>query len=81
VSIGAASFGLIQKSPSAQIFVSKNADAFEIVGYHSDAIPEYPATSEWRDLETDECCPFCDCLCCMHFQDASQMYHCSDATR
>lgn len=30
----------------------------------------------WGDLEIYECCPFCGCLCGMHFQDASQMYHC-----
>jgi hypothetical protein len=31
---------------------------------------------EWGDLEIDECCPFCGCLCGMAFQEASQMYHC-----
>ncbi|MBY3043204.1 GIY-YIG nuclease family protein [Rhizobium ruizarguesonis] len=57
-------------------FVAKNADAFQIVGYDRDAIPEYLGVWEWGDLEIDECCPFCGCLCGMHFQDASQMYHC-----
>ena len=57
-------------------FVAKNADAFEIVGYDRDAIPEYIGVWEWGDLEIDECCPFCGCLCGMTFQDASQMYHC-----
>ncbi|MER8929781.1 GIY-YIG nuclease family protein [Mesorhizobium sp. M0700] len=57
-------------------FVAKNADAFEITGYDRDAIPEYLGVWEWADLEIDECCPFCGCLCGMHFQDASQMYHC-----
>lgn len=57
-------------------FVAKNADAFQIIGYDRDAIPEYLGVWEWADLEIDECCPFCGCLCGMHFQDASQMYHC-----
>ncbi len=57
-------------------FVAKNADAFQIVGYDRDAIPEYLGVWDWADLEFDECCPFCGCLCGMHFQDASQMYHC-----
>jgi len=57
-------------------FVAKNADAFEIVGYDRDAVPEYVGVWDWADLEFDECCPFCGCFCGMHFQDASWMYHC-----
>ncbi|AJR22503.1 MULTISPECIES: GIY-YIG nuclease family protein [unclassified Sphingobium] len=57
-------------------FVAKNADAFQIVGYDRDAVPEYLGVWEWGDLEIDECCPFCGCFCGMAFQDASQMYHC-----
>ncbi|HFT7414450.1 GIY-YIG nuclease family protein [Stenotrophomonas maltophilia] len=57
-------------------FVAKNADAFQIVGYDRDAVPEYLGVWEWGDLEIYECCPYCGCLCGMHFQDASQMYHC-----
>lgn len=56
-------------------FVAKNADAFQIIGYDRDAIPEYLGVWEWADLEIDECCPFCGCLCGMHFQDSSRMYH------
>jgi hypothetical protein len=57
-------------------FVAKNADAFQLIGYGRDAVPEYLGVWEWADLEFDECCPFCGCLCGMDFQDASQMYHC-----
>jgi hypothetical protein len=57
-------------------FVAKNADAFQITGYDSHAIPEYLGVWEWADLEINECCPFCGCLCGMHFQEASQMYYC-----
>ncbi|SDP98588.1 GIY-YIG nuclease family protein [Ectopseudomonas guguanensis] len=57
-------------------FVAKNADAFQVVGYDRDAVPEYLGVWEWGDFELYECCPFCGCLCGMHFQEASQMYHC-----
>lgn len=57
-------------------FVAKNADAFQLTGYDCDALPEYLGVWEWADLETEECCPFCGCRCGMHFQEASQMYHC-----
>jgi hypothetical protein len=63
-------------APGRAGFVAKNADAFQIVGYDRDAIPEYLGVWEWADLEIDECCPFCGCLCGMHFQEASQMYYC-----
>lgn len=57
-------------------FVEKNADAFEVVGHDRDGIPEYLGVWDWSSLEIDECCPFCGCFCGMHFQDASQMFHC-----
>jgi hypothetical protein len=57
-------------------FVAKNADAFEIVGYDKDAVPEYLGVWNWGDLELEECCPFCGCMCGMHFQEASWMHHC-----
>lgn len=62
-------------------FLARNADAFEIVGYDRDAVPEHLGVWEWADLELDECCPFCGSLCGMHFQDASQMYHCISCGR
>lgn len=64
------------QSAGIEGFVAKNADAFEITGRDSDAVPEYLGVWIWADLEIDECCPFCGCLCGMAFQDASQMYHC-----
>ena len=60
----------------ANAFITKNADAFEIVGYDEDAVPEYLGVWEWGEIVLEECCPSCGCMCAMHFQDASQMYHC-----
>ncbi|MFG1352693.1 GIY-YIG nuclease family protein [Xanthobacter autotrophicus] len=56
-------------------FLMKNADAFQVVGYDRDAIPEHLGVWEWADLAIDECCPSCGCLCALHFQEASQMYY------
>lgn len=57
-------------------FVAKTSDSFQIIGFDRDAVPEYVGIWEWGDLEFHECCPFCGCMCGMHFQDASQMFHC-----
>jgi hypothetical protein len=57
-------------------FVEKHADAFEVVGHSRDGVPEYLGVWDWSSLELEECCPFCGCFCGMHFQDASQMFHC-----
>ncbi len=57
-------------------FVEKNTDAFEVVGHDRDGVPEYLGIWDWSSLELEECCPFCGCFCGMHFQDASQMFHC-----
>lgn len=57
-------------------FVAKNEDAFAIVGYDRDAIPEYAGVWEWGDLELEECCPFCGCCGGMHFNEAASMWHC-----
>ena len=46
-------------------FVAKNADAFQITGYDSDAVPEYLGVWHWADLEIDVCCG-------LHFQEPSQ---------
>jgi hypothetical protein len=56
-------------------FVEKNADAFEVVGHDRDGVPEYLGVWDWSSLKLEEC-PFCGCFCGMHFQDASQMFHC-----
>lgn len=57
-------------------FIPKNADAFEIVGYDKDGIPEYLGVCIWADFEIEECCPFCGCFCGMYFNEPAQMYHC-----
>ncbi len=57
------------------------ADAFEIIGHDRDAVPEYLGVWEWGDLELDECCPLCGAMCGMHFQEASQAYHCISCGR
>ncbi len=62
-------------------FVARHADAFEIIGHDRDAVPEYLGVWEWADLEFEECCPFCGAMCGMHFQEASQAYHCISCGR
>lgn len=57
-------------------FIPKNDDAFKIIGYDRDGIPEYMGVWDWKDFELEECCPFCGCLCGMHYQEASSMYYC-----
>lgn len=62
-------------------FIAKNAAVFEIVGYDSDAIPEYAGICDWVDLTFDECCPFCGCLCGMQYIEAARMYHCANCQK
>lgn len=59
-----------------QGFVPTPKDSFEIVGYDRDAIPEYVGVCIWNNFEIYECCPFCGCLCGMHEQEETGMYHC-----
>lgn len=59
-----------------QGFVPTPKDSFEITGHDRDAIPEYLGVCEWNDFEIYECCPFCGCLCGMHEQETTGMYHC-----
>ncbi|MDD5285714.1 MAG: GIY-YIG nuclease family protein [Desulfuromonadaceae bacterium] len=39
-------------------FVPPPKDAFEVVGYDRDGIPEYMGVWEWADFEFYDCCPF-----------------------
>lgn len=57
-------------------FAPQRDNAFEVVGFDRDGIPEYLGAWDWGDLELHECCPFCGSFAGMHFQDASQMYYC-----
>ncbi|BBB66539.1 hypothetical protein UNDYM_2286 [Undibacterium sp. YM2] len=57
-------------------FVGTPKNSYEIVGYDNDAIPEYLGVCEWQDFEIYECCPYCACLCGMHEQGDTGMYHC-----
>tara|TARA_R110002051_G_scaffold134853_4_gene207808 strand:- start:1687 stop:2196 length:510 start_codon:yes stop_codon:yes gene_type:complete len=59
-------------------FVGVQGDAFEIVDHDRDGIPEYAGIWEWGQFDHERCCPFCGWLGGMHFQDASQMYHCTE---
>ena len=59
-------------------FIPKNDNAFEIIGHNKDCIPEYLGVWEWREFELEECCPYCGCLCGMHYQEESMMHHCKN---
>ncbi len=74
-------FEIDQESVLAELkrhhgFVPKYGDAFDIVGYDQDGIPEYVGLCEWTDFEIYECCPFCGCLCGMHQVSEYTVYSC-----
>lgn len=58
-------------------YVAKNASVFEIISRDNDAIPELLGICNWVDLDFEQCCPYCGCLCGMQFIEAAEMYHCS----
>jgi hypothetical protein len=57
-------------------FIPKRTDAFEIVGYDRDGIPEYAGVCDWADFEVYECCPFCGCFCGMHQVGEYPLFSC-----
>ena len=57
-------------------FVPKTDDAFKVIGYDRKGIPEYLGVWEWQEFELEECCPFCGCLCGMHYKEEIMMYYC-----
>lgn len=57
-------------------FVPRPSDSFEIIGFDKDAVPEYLGVCQWIQFEFEECCPFCGCLCGLHEQESTGMYHC-----
>lgn len=40
-------------------FITVGNDAFEIISYDRDAVPEYASPWEWGDVEVYEFCPVC----------------------
>ncbi len=67
---------VLRELVAAHGFIPKNDNAFEVTGYDRDGLPEYVGVCKWTDFEYYECCPFCGCMCGMHFNDAISLYHC-----
>ena len=57
-------------------FIPKNEDAFQVIGYDKDGIPEYLGVWDWQEFDLEECCPLCGCLCGMHYKEQIMMYYC-----
>ena len=68
----------ILKASLEKGFIAVNTDAFKIIGFDSDGIPEYFEVWDWVDIEYDVCCPFCGCFCGMHFIETANMYYCQN---
>ena len=47
------------KAHSSTAYIAVGADAFEIISYDNDAIPEYANPWQWGDVTTHEFCPVC----------------------
>jgi Meiotically up-regulated gene 113 len=47
------------KKHSMSAFIATNENAFEVVSYDRDGVPEYFGAWQWGDAEIDEFCPSC----------------------
>jgi len=47
------------KACSTQSHIAVNGNAFEVVSYDTDAIPEFYSAWKWHDVGHDEFCPAC----------------------
>jgi hypothetical protein len=59
-------------------YIPVKSSSLEIIGNDNDAMPIFAVVCKWWEFEYDECCPYCGCLCGMHWQKASCMYWCMD---
>ncbi|OAI58930.1 hypothetical protein RSP795_22300 [Ralstonia solanacearum] len=64
------------KRAGARGFVATNDNAFAILDWDQDGIPEYVGVCKWVDLEFCECCPYCGCMCGMHEVSDTNAFHC-----
>ena len=47
------------KKHSTSAFIATNENAFEVISYDRDGMPEYFGAWQWGDAEIDEFCPSC----------------------
>ena len=47
------------KSHSTDSYIAVNANAFEVVSYDRDGVPEFLGAWQWTDVEYEEFCPKC----------------------
>lgn len=59
----------ILKRNSTFAYIATNDDAFEIIGYDKDAVPELVGAWQWGDLEYDEFCPSCGWACGLTYSE------------
>lgn len=50
-------------------YIAARYNAFEIVSYDQDGIPEFLGPWKWDDIQIQEFCPQCGCGCGLHYNE------------
>lgn len=57
------------KSHSLDGYIATQQNAFEIVSFDRDGVPEYAGAWKWLDVEDSEFCPQCGCGCGLQYNE------------
>ena len=50
-------------------YIATQQNAFEIVSFDRDGVPEYVGAWQWLDVENSEFCPQCGCACGLQYNE------------
>ena len=64
-------FTVLQELKSHGIcgYIAAQSNAFEIMSYNRDGIPECVGAWKWTEVENIDFCPQCGCSCGLHYND------------
>lgn len=57
------------KSHGLHGYIATQQNAFEIVSFDRDGVPEYVGAWQWLDVEDSEFCPQCGCGCGLQYNE------------
>lgn len=57
-------------------FLARSEDCLKFLGRDRDGIPEIGGVWDWGDLDWEDCCPYCGCVCGLVYEEELMLHEC-----
>jgi hypothetical protein len=65
----------IRKFPNRG-FLAKSENCLKFLGCDRDGIAEIGGVWDWADLDWEDCCPYCGCICGLIYEEKVMLHEC-----